>query len=121
MTILKDTYNKDKNTCNYFDRVEVGGSNPSTPTKNKPTQLSGFLLIQELSFLSFIFCIIDQKTIAIPAPKLIPKEIPSPILSKILPKGFYSLIYGLHYKNHNENHNISKSTSSQNFNKLAQI
>ena len=54
----------------YLDRVEVGGSNPSTPTKNKPTQLSGFLLIQELSFLSFIFCIIDQKTIAIPAPKL---------------------------------------------------
>ena len=48
--------------------------------------LSGFLLIQELSFLSFIFCIIDQKTIAIPAPKLIPKQIPSPILSKTLPK-----------------------------------
>ncbi len=70
----------------YLDRVKVGGSNPSTPTKNKPTQLSGFLLIQELSFLSFIFCIIDQKTIAIPAPKLIPKEIPSPILSKTLPK-----------------------------------
>ncbi len=48
MTILKDTYNKDKNTCNYFDRVEVGGSNPSTPTKGSQNKVSLFLCLYEL-------------------------------------------------------------------------
>ncbi len=44
MVGVKSIYNKDKNNTNYFDRVEVGGSNPSTPTK-VPKRLGTFYFL----------------------------------------------------------------------------